>query len=141
MTKRLTQHAWKEWERTVVAKTTTLLRTNAIRDAPVPLAPLLDAVKARVVFRPLLVNGATAPRHDGFTIYCRCESADAPAYELKLSDASDMGRSLPARARFTLAHELVHTFFFDQRVQPPKNRLEPNSDATLNKLERLCDRG
>jgi len=56
-------------------------------------------------------------------------------------DDDDLGRSLPPSVRFTLAHELVHTFFFDRDSSPPRNRLVPSTDQSLTQLERLCDRG
>jgi hypothetical protein len=41
--------------------------------------------------------------------------------------------------RFTIAHELAHTFFYDVKVSPPRDLLEPQSFEEVEKLESMCD--
>lgn len=129
------------WSRAIDAKITRLLHSLGLREAPIPLAPLFETVNARVVFRPLLVDGATATRSDGFTIYCKCEISDISEFQSRLDSKSDGGRTLPPHTRFTLAHEFVHTLFFDLESQPPRNRLVASTELELQKLERMCDEG
>lgn len=141
MTERLTQNVWRRWDATVTGRAARLLRELRLTEPPIPLVPLLQACRCEVVFRPLIVNGATAPTVLGFRVYCRCDAHEAAGLHQQLIDSEDMGRFLPPRTRFTLAHEIAHTFFFDERTSPPRNKLEPTNDAAVAKLERLCDRG
>ena len=41
------------------------------------------------------------------------------------------------RERFTIAHEIAHTFFYNIAETPPQRRLSPQSD---NSDEKLCNR-
>jgi hypothetical protein len=92
-------------------------------------------------FQTLLVDGATSVRADGFAIYIKCDVGDEQA----LTDAIRMdgtGRSLPTdirnRARFTIAHEIAHTFFYDMSKTPPVSKVDVRTPATLRSLETAC---
>ena len=46
---------------------------------------------------------------------------------------------LPVRQRFTIAHEIAHTYFYDLSKQPPSMQFPPNTDKELHRMERACD--
>lgn len=94
---------------------------------------------SRVEFRPLLIDGGLAIADRKFVVYVNCEKSRAG--ELSNQFAQDGGRTLPKRARFTIAHELVHTFFFDQSGVAPKSKLRATHHKEHDSLEQVCDYG
>jgi hypothetical protein len=97
--------------------------------APVDLAFL--ARHRRVVsirLANIIPDGLTRPVHGGFEVYLR-DSRD------KRSDNEDISK-LTYRQRFTLAHELAHTFYYD--LAPEKPQLQPRIPRRAL-LERYCD--
>src|ERR1043165_484940 len=97
----------------------------------------------RIEFTPLLTDGGLAVRDDGFFIYVRCDRTQSADLTARFA-ADGTGTSLPAaisrRARFTIAHEIAHTFFYDIRRMPPRSRIEVNDVASTAKLELACNR-
>lgn len=96
----------------------------------------------KIEFRPLLVDGAMCINRNGFSIYVRCEVGQADDLnEAFLSDGS--GALLPGkirnRARFTIAHEIAHTFFYDLRETPPCLKVDVERPSSHMSLERTCD--
>lgn len=90
-----------------------------------------------ILFRDLFSDGALEPVRGGFRIYLKSRRE----YDLLMTDPEPI---LPTHTRFTLAHELVHTFFYDhtlissqpgRRPRPLRHRPKPT------KLERLCQYG
>ena len=74
--------------------------------------------------RPMVPEAVLAPVEGGFKIYLQNNFVHRPSYEL--------------RERFSLAHELAHTFYFDLNGGVPK----PKKGApTGQKLEGLCHSG
>lgn len=98
---------------------------------PVDLAAVARVCKVHTLeFRNMLLDGALEPVAGGFKIYLydqECERETELTSEIRLS----------RRQRFTLAHEIGHTFFFDTRVSTP-TRLKTVPPYHL--LESLCDR-
>ena len=120
-----------------------LVRSAGVERPPVPIQPLLESCRAEVAFRPMLVAGYTAEAgpHE-FLIYANCDLDFASNFDSMLRNPEDEGRNLPARTRFTIAHELTHTFFFKFDAQGrPEDTVRPKNDDELAHLEDLCDIG
>jgi hypothetical protein len=93
----------------------------------------------QVVFCPMLQEGLTALEKDGFTIYIRCDASMVHDWNRRWRDPSDGGRTLPTRTRFSVAHEIGHTLFFDigqERIKVLRGASGPKVKASL---ESLCN--
>lgn len=101
---------------------------------PVNLAPIARFQHVRTIeLRPMLIGGCIEPVEGGFNIYIR----DRSTRSLSLDDAPDLD-SLKPRQRFTLAHEIAHTFFYDFASDPPRIlKQAPKSQI----MEWLCQQG
>lgn len=109
---------------------------------PVSLAPAAHRCAIReVVFRPLLVDGALAERQDGFVMYVCADRSHSGDLLRRFQDPSDGGRSFSVQMRFTIAHEIAHTFFYELRGNKPTPRVVGNHYRRLLSLERECNRG
>ena len=130
------------------------LRRNAIEKAEEiacltskELPTRLGAIAARqcvkaIEFRPLLADGGIALTEKGFTIYVRAEADEAEHLTVQFEqDGTGIGlpRRMIRRARFTIAHEIAHTFFYDVHSRPPKPKIELKSATSLRSLERVCN--
>jgi len=106
-----------------------------------------EAAKRRLVqqiqFRPLLTDGGIAVLPDGFKIYVRCESGEADDLTSRFEE-DGTGASLPPklvnRARFTIAHEISHTFFYDISQSPPRLKVDLKTARIVQSLEASCNR-
>jgi hypothetical protein len=74
--------------------------------------------------RPMVPEGVLTPVQGGFRIYLQSNFADRPGVRL--------------RQRFTIAHELVHTFYYDLNGGVPKRKKSAPRGQTL---ERMCHIG
>lgn len=90
-------------------------------------------------FRPLIVDGGLSLLDDGFLISVRCEEEQAERFRCDFNEDST-GRTLPSRARFTIAHEIGHTFFFDLEPSPPESLINYKDRRILPTLEAACSR-
>ena len=90
---------------------------------PVRLRPIVLGQHARVTFQPLFVEGGLGVDEEGFAIYINVPEDRAAKIQQDFEDATDGELSLTTRQRFTLAHELAHTFFFEI----PPNSSKPRS--------------
>lgn len=90
-----------------------------------------------IQFTPLFVEGAISIDVDGFLISIRSDEHESKDFEERLR-SDPTGRRLSHRVRFTLAHEIAHTFFFDLKTQPPKNKVNLENPKTLRTLETAC---
>ena len=97
----------------------------------------------RIEFAPLLTDGGLAVRKDGFIIYVRCDFGKG-ANLTALFARDGTGRTLPEtirrRARFTIAHEIAHTFGYDQRRLPPAALFDVKTPTSVRSLEFICNR-
>lgn len=108
---------------------------------------LAAAAKRRLVqqiqFRPLLTDGGIAVLQDGFKIYVRCEPGEGDDLTSRFEE-DGTGATLPARlvnrARFTIAHEISHTFFYDISKSPPRLKVDLKSAKMVQSLETSCNR-
>src|SRR5437868_8124651 len=76
-----------------------------------------------IEFWPLLADGALVTHEGGFRIFVRCHRREQREKLEELFLRDQTGRYLPSeilrQARFTIAHEIAHTFFYDVRCRPP----------------------
>ena len=93
----------------------------------------------RVEFRPLLVDGGLGVSRNGFVMFVKCNPEDAQDYDLMFKSSG--GCDLPERARFTIAHEIIHTMFYDLSSTKPKPLLEASTEKELDSLEYACNYG
>src|SRR5579864_709841 len=116
------------------ARVTGLMERLGVVGPPSDLRALALARRVRrVVLQDMIPRGGIAPLMDGFEIFLR----NRERLELDLNEPDGLDR-LNKRQRFTFAHELAHTFFFDLNAQPPtKIKGVPRWDV----LEQACDRG
>jgi hypothetical protein len=92
-----------------------------------------------VVFRPLLVDGCLGIRKDGFVIFVKCAKQKCSELSKALELEDQARTSLPYRVRFTIAHEIAHTFFFNLQSSPPSSDVELDNWRTVNSLEYACN--
>jgi uncharacterized protein DUF955 len=141
-----TRHSavWTKRRRDALKRAERLSATFGTR-LPVDIGALADACCIqRIEFRPLLVDGALGVVTGGFEIFVRCESSDADVLSERFASARD-GALLPAntvnKIRFTIAHEIAHTFFYrpiSSRI--PKMAFAVDHPKTRQSLERACNR-
>lgn len=131
---------WKHWRRSTAAAVDQLATATAAGALPVRLPEIARARKVReVVFRPLLVDGCLGVRGDGFVIFVGCEKRNSSDLNKAWSFGHPADRSLSARIRFTIAHEIAHTFFFDVEASPPRPTLDLKNPRTVSSLEQTCN--
>lgn len=102
---------------------------------PISLPEIAKRRGIRLVeFRPLPVDGLLAFSHGGFCVFLNARDTNMAK---KLADtwADEPRRTLPARARFTLAHEIAHTYLFEIKDGKPISKTE----ASLDDIEPFCN--
>jgi len=105
--------------------------------APTPLNPLAHERSANVRFMPLPVPGCLCSTSSGFDIFVQTHVKDSKGFSEKFVSGND--NQLPVRHRFTIAHEIAHTYFYDLSKQPPSMQFPPNADKELRRMEKACD--
>lgn len=97
---------------------------------------------SRVDFSPLMVDAMLTTHSNGFRILLNSNGKNAIALrELYHAECADS--LLPTRMRFSLAHELAHTFFFDRSRERPeleKSFRAGGRKTALEILEKHCNR-
>lgn len=131
---------WVTWRNHIQTRCYALTQRFSEPGTPVALKSIAESCGvSRVEFRPLLIDGGLAIADRKFVVYVNCEKSRAE--ELSKQFSQDGGRTLPKRARFTIAHELIHTFFFDQSGVAPKSKLKAVHHKVHDSLEQACDYG
>ena len=129
--------------RALAEKAEVLACTAAQNQFPVLLRPIADRRKVTCVeFRPLLVDAMLTTHSSGFRILFNSDGSN-PEQLRQDFEGESRDRLMPSRLRFSLAHELAHTFFYDLADSPPKVTKEFRSGGgktELENLERNCDR-
>lgn len=132
---------WQLWRHNTTNLAESLALKYSSGKLPVPLREIANSRHVKeVVFRPLMIDGCTAVEDDGFVIYVRCEEREVEDLHTRWNSVSDGGRSLSARMRFTIAHEITHTFFFDLDGPFPRSKINVEHNNTIRSLERECNR-
>ena len=118
--------------RRVEAKATMALQLAKCQ-APIDVFALAKHRRVlEVKFLDMLPDGGLVPVSGGFELYVR----DSQESVADFGGKSPMPILTP-RQRFTIAHEVAHTFFFDLSTSPP---VELNGLPRLPVLERVCNR-
>ena len=97
----------------------------------------------RIEFAPLLTDGGLAVRNDGFIIDVRCELGTGSELTARLANdgtGSTLPETIRRRARFTIAHEIAHTFGYDLRRLPPAALFDLKVPTSIRSLEVICNR-
>ena len=104
-----------------------LIKRAQCKAAPVDLVLLsrLQGIE-QIELRAMLAEGVVTPSENGFHVYLK---ANEPSIILT---ASPGPLRLTRRQRFTLAHEIAHTFFYDTDRLPPRSPACGVTDAQLD---------
>jgi len=110
---------------------------------PVLLQPLAQRRRVTSVeFRPLLVDAMLTTHPNGFRIFFNSNGYDP--LELQASfEGETRERAMPPRLRFSFAHELAHTLFYDLSNDTPQLAKQFRSGGgrtELENLERNCNK-
>jgi hypothetical protein len=109
-------------------------------ELPIPLSQLANQQRVRVFFQPLFVEGGLAVDEAGFVVYLNVSSRRASELQEAYGKVPESERLLNVRERFTLAHELAHTMFFEFSPDGGKPRpLVGAHPKEREKLEFECD--
>lgn len=115
----------------------------AKRQFPVLLRPLVESRRVTSIeFRPLLVDAMLTTHPKGFRIFLN-SGGHSPAELQERYRKESNNVMMPSRLRFSVAHELAHTFFYDFSEAKPKiaKQFTPGGKRTaLENLERSCNR-
>ena len=136
------RNLWRVRRRSAVQSAERLVATTA-KSVPVNLLQVgaHRGVK-KIEFAQLLTDGGLAVCDDGFMIYVRCdagEDADLTARFAGDGTGGTLPGSVVCRARFTIAHEIAHTFFYDLRSTPPRPKTEVTDGLSAARLEIACN--
>lgn len=130
---------WTDWRQHVASRCDLLTRELA---PPIPLHRISRACHIKeVVFQPLLVEAGLAVDPDGFVVYVNAGAESEKEMQSAFDGTDREERRLSGRARFSLAHELVHTFFYDTSKRPYANRLPGTKAKEIDSLESACNFG
>lgn len=88
----------------------------------------------RVGLRLMVHLGALVPVHRGFEIFLQ----GAQEQQLDI-EAPEPPGELTARQRFTLAHEIAHTFFYEGLDKVPVPTFSVKTRQQYKELEEICD--
>ncbi len=128
--------------RALLTKAESLASTVSKNEFPVLLRPLAERRKVTSVdFCPLLVDAMLTTHPEGFRILLNSDGGRDQ--ELKERYRNESKRKLlQPRLRFSIAHELAHTFFYDLTGESPKlsKKFKSGGGQTeLENLERYCN--
>ncbi len=130
---------WSDWRHHIATRCDVLTRGLT---SPIPLREIFPRCHVKkVVFQPLLLEAGLAVDDDGFVIFVNCDENSKEPYRLAFENTDQKGQYLPARIRFSLAHELIHTFFYDTKQRPYANRLDGTHPKEIDSLESACNFG
>src|SRR5438874_2355057 len=136
------KNPWPSRRRSAIQLAETLVTTTT-SSLPVDLSRIAaHRAVQRIEFAPLLTDGGLAVRSDGFTIYVRCDigqGADLTARFAEDGTGSTLPERIIRRARFTIAHEIAHSLFYDIRSRPPRPKTQVDDEASTMKLELACN--
>lgn len=130
---------WKNLHRKIIDQCESLGMRYGGNYTAVNLRSIAEECKIeKVEFRPMLLDGGIGYYKHGFAIYVKCDPEEVDGFERNYLKGS---YNLPSRIRFTIAHEIVHTLFFDRSQIPPKPLVSGRNTNQLKSLERECNAG
>src|SRR6267154_3204031 len=99
--------------RALLTRADSLASTVSKNEFPILLRPLAECRKVTSVdFCPLLVDAMLTTHPKGFRILLNSDSGRAQELKERYHNESKI-KMLHSRLRFSIAHELAHTFFYD----------------------------
>jgi len=105
--------------------------------APIDPLPLAQAASVKwLQFRPLPIEGGLTPIVGGFDVCINHSEMSVRASPMAHSNIN-----LTTRQRFTLAHEIAHTFFYDVVANDRTLPRELEGTPDLHRIEKFCDYG
>jgi len=128
---------FNSWRRYVTTNSDKLVSAQTL---PVCLREVAELRRVKqVVFCSMPQEGLTAVATDGFTIYIKCDPPTVDDWNRRWCDPADGGRTLPTRTRFSIAHEIGHTLFFDISQERIKVLRGSSDQKVKDSLESLCN--
>jgi Zn-dependent peptidase ImmA (M78 family) len=128
--------------RSLVSEVDALASRVSKKEFPIPLRPIAEGRKITSVdFCPLLVDAMLTTHSDGFRILLNSDGGRSKELKEQYDNESKV-RMLNPRLRFSVAHELAHTFFYDISKKPPqltKAFTSGGRRTALDNLERNCN--
>ncbi len=123
--------------RTLLSKAEALACSSAENGFPVLLRQIAERRRVTgVEFRPLLVDAMLTTHPSGFRILFNSDRENPSELGERYSGEC-RERLLPSRWRFSLAHELAHTLFYDISVARPQVAKEFRAGGGRTALENL----
>ena len=105
--------SWDERVARVLRRANALSAENGEVCFPILMRRLVKACGvSNVIFKPMLYDGGLKPAGSGFAILVKCEEKYC-AMASEFFNEERLGHTLNVRMRFTIAHELAHTFFYE----------------------------
>ena len=123
--------------RALVLEADSLASRVAKKEFPVLLRPVAERRRVTSVsFCPLLVDAMLTTHSEGFRIILNSDDGRAKELIARYNSESKTGL-LPVRLRFSIAHELAHTFCYDLKTTSPKLSKKFSSGGGKTELEHL----
>jgi|ERR1039458_500691 Zn-dependent peptidase ImmA (M78 family) len=128
--------------RSVLSEVDAIASRVSKQEFPVLLRPIAELRKVTSVdFCPLLVDAMLTTHSEGFRILLNSDGGRAKELKERFNNESRV-KTMNSRLRFSIAHELAHTFFYDiskKRPQLAKTFTSGGGRAALDNLERNCN--
>jgi Zn-dependent peptidase ImmA (M78 family) len=128
--------------RSLVSEVDALASKVSKREFPILLRPIAEGRKVTSVdFCPLLVDAMLTTHSDGFRILLNSDGGRAKELKERYNNESKE-RTMNPRLRFSIAHELAHTFFYNISKKSPelaKTFTSGGGRTALDNLERNCN--
>jgi Zn-dependent peptidase ImmA (M78 family) len=128
--------------RSVLSEADAIATRASKQTFPVLLRPIAELRKVTSVdFCPLLVDAMLTTHAEGFRILLNSDGGRATELAERFTNES-REMTMHPRWRFSIAHELAHTFFYDiskKRPQLSKTFTSGGGRAALDNLERNCN--
>ena len=136
------RNPWPARRRSAVESAERLVTTTA-NSLPVNLKDIAEHRGVqRIEFTQLLTEGGLAVQDNGFIIYVRCDPGQGADFTARFAEdgtGSTLPKTIVGRTRFTIAHEIAHTFFYDMRSMPPRPKAQIEDASSAMKLELICN--
>ena len=130
---------WPEVVQTVYRRAERLMAT--VTKFPIPLIEIANLQKVqKVVFlQDLLPDGCLEPNDYGFVIYAKGLGHNTEDLYKQFQSEPTGISLLPGRIRFTIAHEIAHTLFYDLKANKPTELINITTPKRLSRTEKICN--
>jgi Zn-dependent peptidase ImmA (M78 family) len=123
--------------RSLVLEVDALASNVSKQEFPILLRPIAEGRKVTSVdFCPLLVDAMLTTHSDGFRILLNSDGGRAQELKERYNNESKE-RTMNPRLRFSIAHEIAHTFFYDISTKSPRLTKKFSSGGGLTELDNL----